>query len=139
MTPTNTARVPSKTLVIPLGSLLVSNGPTSTACAETGVADLVTTNWQPNSQWWIYKRYADQTGLRTSVTAGSQVDAVAYQDGCAAKASIVIGNKGGVTGSVNVVIRNVPTWVQSAGMTKVVVERMPAGNAAVSAPTVVSS
>ena len=100
------------------------------------MADLVTTNWQPNSQWWIYKRYADQTGLRTSVTAGAQVDAVAYQDGCTAKASILVGNKGGVTGPVNVVIRNVPAWLQSRGMTKVVVESMPAGNAAVSAPTV---
>jgi hypothetical protein len=102
------------------------------------MADLVTTNWQPNSQWWIYKRYADQTGLRTSVTAGSQVDAVAYQDGCTAKAIVVVGNKGGVTGSVNVVIRNIPAWLQSAGTTRVVVESMPTGNAAVSAPTVVS-
>ena len=44
------------------------------------MGDLVAANWQPNSQYWVYKRYADQTGLRTSVTAGTQVDAVAYQD-----------------------------------------------------------
>lgn len=104
-----------------------------------GMADLVTSSWQPNSQWWIYKRYADQTGLRTSVTAGNQVDAVAYQDACAAKAIVVVGNKGGVTGSVNVVVKNVPAWLQGAATTKVVLERMPAGNGALSAPTVVSS
>ena len=40
------------------------------------MGNLVTTNWQPNSQYWIYKRYADQTGLRIKTTAGSRVDAV---------------------------------------------------------------
>ena len=104
-----------------------------------GMADLVTSSWQPNSQWWIYKRYADQTGLRTSATAGNQVDAVAYQDACAAKAIVVVGNKGGVTGSVNVVVKNVPAWLQGAATTKVVLERMPAGNGALSAPIVISS
>jgi hypothetical protein len=67
----------------------------------SNMAELVAANWQPNSQYWVYKRYADQTGLRTTVTAGTQVDAVAYQDACAAKSIIVVGNKGGVTGAVN--------------------------------------
>ncbi len=105
----------------------------------SNMGDLVATNWQPNSQYWIYKRYADQTGSRISVTAGTQVDAVAYQDACAAKSIVVVGNKGGVTGSVNVVIKNIPAWLQSGGSTKVLLERMPAGDAALTAPAVVSN
>jgi hypothetical protein len=101
--------------------------------------DLVAANWQPNSQYWIYKRYADQTGLRTSVTAGTQVDAVAYQDACAAKSIIVLGNKGGTTGAVNVVIHNIPAWLQRGGSTKVLLEKMPTGKAALAAPVVVSN
>jgi len=99
----------------------------------SNMGDLVTTNWQPNSQYWIYKRYADQTGLRTSVAAGTQVDAVAYQDACAAKSIIVVGNKGGVTGAVNVVIKNIPAWLQTGGSTKVLLEKLPTGNAALNA------
>ncbi|MBV9948678.1 MAG: hypothetical protein JOZ69_17655 [Myxococcales bacterium] len=105
----------------------------------SNMADLVAANWQPDSQYWIYRRYGDQTGLRTSVTAGSQVDAVAYQDACTSKSIIVVGNKGGGTGAVNVVVQNIPAWLQSGGSTKVLVERMPTGNAALSAPIVVSS
>jgi hypothetical protein len=87
----------------------------------------------------VYKRYADQTGLRSTVTAGSQVDAVAFQDACASKSIVVVGNRGGTTGAVNVVVKNMPGWLQSSGTVKVIVERMPAGNASVTAPTVVSS
>ena len=105
----------------------------------SNMAELVAPNWQPNSQYWVYKRYADQTGLRTSVTAGTQVDAVAYQDACAAKSIIVVGNKGGVTGAVNVVIKNIPAWLQTGGSTKVLLEKMPTGSAALNAPVVVSN
>jgi hypothetical protein len=105
----------------------------------SNMGDLVAANWQPNSQYWIYKRYADQTGSRTSVTAGTQVDAVAYQDACAAKSIIVVGNKGGVTGAVNVVIKNIPAWLQSGGSTKVLLEKLPTGNAALNAPAVVTN
>jgi hypothetical protein len=103
------------------------------------MAALVTSSWQPTSQYWVYKRYADQAGLRSAVTAGSQVDAVAFQDADKAKSIIVVGNRGGTTGSVNVVVKNMPGWLQSAGTTKVLLERMPTGTAAVTAPTVVSS
>jgi hypothetical protein len=105
----------------------------------SNMGDLVAANWQPNSQYWIYKRYADQTGSRTSVTAGTQVDAVAYQDACAAKSIIVVGNKGGVTGPVNVVVKNIPAWLQRGGSTKVLLEKMPTGNAALNAPAVVTN
>jgi hypothetical protein len=105
----------------------------------SNMGDLVAANWQPNSQYWIYKRYAAQSGVRTSVTAGTQVDAVAYQDACAAEAIIVVGNKGGVTGAVNVVIKNIPAWLQTGGSTKVLLEKMPTGNAALNAPAVVTN
>ncbi|MBW8888465.1 MAG: hypothetical protein JF616_11975 [Fibrobacteres bacterium] len=105
----------------------------------SNMGDLVTTNWQPNSQYWIYKRYADQTGLRINTTAGTQVDAVGYADMAAAKSIIVVGNRGGSTGSVNVVIKNVPSWLQSGGTTKVLVEKMLTGTGASSGPTVVSN
>ena len=105
----------------------------------SNMGDLVGTNWQPNSQYWIYERYADQTGSRITVTAGTQVDAVAYQDACTAKSIIVVGNKGGVTGAVNIVIKNIPAWLQTGGSTKVLLERMPTGDSALSAPAVVSN
>ena len=100
---------------------------------------LVTSSWQPTGQYWVYKRYADQTGLHTSSTAGTNVDAVGYQDADKAKSIVVVGNKGGTTGSVNVVIKNMPAWLQNGGSTKVLLEKMPTGDSAVTAPTVVSS
>jgi hypothetical protein len=103
------------------------------------MAALVTNSWQPTSQYWVYKRYADQTGLRAAVTAGSQVDAVAFQDEGKTESIIVVGNRGGTTGSVNVVVKNMPSWLQSGGTVKVLLERMPTGAAAVTAPTLVSS
>jgi hypothetical protein len=105
----------------------------------SNLGDLVTTNWQPNSQYWVYKRYADQTGLRINTVPGTQVDAVAYADAGAAKSIIVVGNRGGTTGAVNVVIKNVPSWLQAGGLAKVLVEKMPAGTGASTGPTVVSN
>jgi hypothetical protein len=103
------------------------------------MADLTTLDWQPNSQWWVYKRYAEQSGLRTSSTPGANVDAVGFQDADKAKAIIVVGNNGGTTGSVNVVVKNMPSWLQNGGSTKVLLEKMPTGESAVTAPTVVSN
>ena len=99
---------------------------------------MVTNSWQPTGQWWIYKRYADQTGLQATVTAGTQADAVAYLDSGARKAIIVVGNKGSVTGTVSVKINNIPANLQTAGAVQALIENMPNGTAALSAPTVVS-
>jgi len=100
---------------------------------------MVTNSWQPKGQWWIYKRYADQTGLQAAVTAGSQADAVAYLDAAAGKSIIVVGNKGGVTGTVNVKVTNIPAALQGSGSAQILVENMPDGTAAVTAPTMVSN
>ena len=100
---------------------------------------MVTNSWQPKGQWWIYKRYADQTGLQAAVTAGSQADAVAYLDAAAGKSIIVVGNKGSVTGTVSVKVTNIPADLQASGPPQVLVENMPDGTAAVTAPTMVSN
>ncbi|MBN1311476.1 MAG: RICIN domain-containing protein [Anaerolineae bacterium] len=95
---------------------------------------------QPMGQWWVYKRYADQTGLRTDVTPGSTHDALAFQDSSAQKSIILIGNKaGGGTGTVTVQLNDIPSWLRPNGTVQVLVERMPSTNAYVSAPTVVSN
>jgi hypothetical protein len=106
-----------------------------------GMGDLVTSSWQPLGQYWMYRRYADQTGLRTSVTPSSdnQIDATAFQDSAAAKSIIVVGNKGGTGGAITVQLNNIPSWLQNHATTQVLIERMPAGTTAVSAPTVVSN
>jgi len=72
------------------------------------------------------RRYADQTGLRTSITPGSTIDGTVFQDSSAKKSIALLGDKaGGVTGSVNVVYNNIPTYLVSGGRTQVLLERMP--------------
>lgn len=101
---------------------------------------LLTANNQPMGQWWVYKRYADQTGLRTNVTPGSTHDALAFQDSSAKKSITLVGCKeGGSTGTIAVSFTNVPAWLQSSAKTRVLVEKMPSTNAYVSAPTLVSN
>jgi Carbohydrate binding module (family 35) len=104
-----------------------------------GMGGLVTAGGQANSQWWIYKRYGDQTGVRTQVTPGSQIDATSFTDAGAKKAIAVIGNRGGVTGSVTVQYTGIPSYLVANGQTQALVEMMPSGSGAVTAPTVVSN
>jgi hypothetical protein len=103
-----------------------------------GMGDLVTNSDQPMASWWTYKRYADMTGTRVAVTAGSKVDGVAVTDSGAEKAIIVLGSRAGVTGLVTVQLDDIPSYLQSSGKTRVKVERMPEGSGAMSAPTVVA-
>jgi hypothetical protein len=102
---------------------------------------LVTANaGQPMGQWWVYKRYADQTGQRTKITAGSSHDGTVFQDSGARKSIAVLGAKVGASqGAVDLRYTGLPTWLQSNGSVNVLVERMPSTNANVSAPTVVSN
>ncbi|HEU4323627.1 MAG TPA: RICIN domain-containing protein [Roseiflexaceae bacterium] len=99
---------------------------------------LVTTNNQPMGQWWVYKRYADQTGVRTNITPSASVDGVVFQDAAARKSITLLGKKvGGGTGTVTAQFTNVPAFLAAGGQVNVLVERMPSTNAAVGAPTVV--
>ena len=102
---------------------------------------LVTANAnQPMGQWWVYKRYADQTGQRTKIDPGGTHDGTVFQDSSAKKSIAVLGAKsGGVTGTIDTRYNNIPTWLQTNGSVNVLVERMPSTNAYVSAPTTVSN
>jgi hypothetical protein len=101
---------------------------------------LVTTGNQPMGQWWVYKRYADQTGVRTNFTPSASVDGVVFQDSSARRSITLLGKRnGGGTGIVTVQFNNVPGFLVANGTINVLVERMPSTNAFVSAPAVVSS
>ncbi|MFI5889540.1 beta-xylosidase [Actinoplanes sp. NPDC051513] len=102
---------------------------------------LVTANaGQPMGQWWVYKRYADQTGQRTKITASSSHDGIVFQDSSARKSIAVLGAKaGGAQGAIDVRYTGIPSWLPTNGSVNVLVERMPSTNAYVSAPTVVSN
>jgi hypothetical protein len=97
---------------------------------------------QPMGQWWVYERYADQTGLRTSITAGASNahDGIVFQDSGAKKSIAVLGaTPSASTGSVTVQYDNIPSWLRTSGSVNVLVERLPSTNAHVSAPTTVSN
>jgi hypothetical protein len=102
---------------------------------------LVTANaGQPMGQWWVYKRYADQTGQRTNTVAGSTHDGTVFQDSGAKKSIAVLGARvGGSTGAITVTYTGIPSWLQSGGSVNVLLERLPSTNAYVSAPTTVSN
>jgi hypothetical protein len=102
---------------------------------------LVTANAnQPMGQWWVYKRYADQTGQRTKITASASHDGIVFQDSSARRSIAVLGAKaGGAQGAIDVRYTGIPSWLPTNGSVNVLVERMPSTNAYVSAPTVVSN
>jgi len=102
---------------------------------------LVTANVnQTMGQWWVYKRYADQTGLRTSITPGGSHDGTVFQDSGARRSIAVLGARAnGAQGSVAVRYNRVPSFLIANGSVNVLIERMPSTNAFVSAPTVVSN
>jgi hypothetical protein len=91
-------------------------------------------------QWWVYQRYASQSGQRTKITAGSSHDGTVFQDSGARKSLAVLGAKaGGAQGAIDIRYANLPSWLVNGGSVNVLVERLPSTNAYVSAPTVVSS
>jgi hypothetical protein len=95
---------------------------------------------QPMGQWWVYKRYADQTGQRTNITPGGSHDGIVFQDSGARRSLAVYGARAGAaTGAIDVRYTNIPSWLPTNGSVNVRVERMPSTNAFVSAPTVVSN
>ncbi|HEX3765578.1 MAG TPA: hypothetical protein VHW23_43080 [Kofleriaceae bacterium] len=102
---------------------------------------LVTANAnQTMGQWWVYQRYAQQTGLRTSITPGSSHDGIVFQDSAARRSIAVLGARAnGAQGSIAVRYNRMPSFLVTSGSVNVLVERMPSTNAFVSAPTVVSS
>jgi len=102
---------------------------------------LVTANAnQTMGQWWVYRRYADQTGLRTSITPGASHDGIVFQDSAARRSIAVLGSRvNGAQGAIAVRYNRIPAFLIANGSVNVRIERMPSTNAFVSAPTVVSS
>ena len=102
---------------------------------------LVTANAnQTMGQWWVYRRYADQTGLRTSITPGSSHDGTVFQDSGARRSIAVLGARAsGSQGAIAVHYSRMPSYLITNGSVNVLVERLPSTNAFVSAPTVVST
>ncbi|GIH14882.1 beta-xylosidase [Rugosimonospora africana] len=102
---------------------------------------LVTSNAnQTMGQWWVYQRYASQTGLRTNITPGSTHDGIVFQDSGARRSVAVLGAKAGAsTGSITLRYANLPSYLGGSGSVNVLVERMPSTNAYVSGPTTVSN
>jgi hypothetical protein len=105
------------------------------------MADLLTPGAdQSEGQWWVYERYAQETGQLSELTPSTHIDGTVALDSSAKKSVAVIGNEnGGPTGNINVTYVNIPSWLVSNGATNVLVERMPKTDAYVSAPTVVSN
>jgi hypothetical protein len=102
---------------------------------------LVTPNAnQTMGQWWVYKRYGDQTGVRTSIAPGTSHDGTVFQDSVARRSIAVLGARANAAqGNVTVRYKRMPSFLVSGGSVNVLVERMPSTNAFVSAPTVVSN
>jgi hypothetical protein len=97
-------------------------------------------NSQPMGQWWVYRRYAEQTGQRTNIAPGSSHDGIVFQDSGARRSLAVFGARtGGAQGAIDIRYNNIPSWLTANGSVNVRVERMPSTNAFVSAPTVVSN
>jgi hypothetical protein len=97
-------------------------------------------NSQTMGQWWVYRRYADQSGLRTNIAPGSSHDGTVFQDPGARRSIAVLGARaGGVQGAIDVRYINLPSYLVANGSVNVRLERMPSTNAFVGSPTVVSN
>jgi len=74
---------------------------------------LVTANAnQPMGQWWVYRRYAEQTGLRTNIAPGGSHDGTVFQDSSARRSIAVLGSRvGGAQGAIDLRYNNIPTWL----------------------------
>ena len=54
--------------------------------------DILTPSLQPRGQWWVYKSYADITGVLLEVTASQNIDGVAGINASEQTARILLGN-----------------------------------------------
>ncbi|OCT15485.1 hypothetical protein A8709_15530 [Paenibacillus pectinilyticus] len=93
-------------------------------CCDQGLLDdILTTSSQKKGQWWAYKSYADMSGTIVGTTASANIDGVASKDATKQSASILLGNRGGETGDmdVNVINLNTAAYLINNGKTHVVV------------------
>jgi hypothetical protein len=97
--------------------------------------------YRPTGQWWVYKDYGDLTGNLASVTnSGGSTDAVAAEDQSRARATILLGDDAGNTGTVTLALNGLSStpWLFSSSGALLKVQRIPDTNP-LAQPTVVSS
>ncbi|RKP54446.1 carbohydrate-binding protein [Cohnella endophytica] len=79
-------------------------------CCSSGLLDdTLTTSSEKKGQWWTYKAYADMTGTIVNTSPSAHIDGVASKDASKASALILLGNKGGQTGDIDVNINRLDT------------------------------
>jgi hypothetical protein len=85
----------------------------------------------PTGQWWVYQAYANVTGRLAAVTNnGGSTDAVAGVDQSHTRATVLLGDSAGNTGTVNLTVNgiNADPWLANANGIQVVVQRIPDQN-----------
>jgi len=95
----------------------------------------------PTGQWWVYKDYGDITGNLAAVTnGGGTTDAVAGVDQARGRATILLGDSAGNTGTVSLAINGLSStpWLFSSSGMQLSVQRIPDQNP-LAQPIVVSS
>ncbi|MGG6309310.1 carbohydrate-binding protein [Paenibacillus macerans] len=111
-------------------------------CCNYGLLDdTLTPDSATKGQWWTYKTYADMTGTLVATVPSAKIDGVASKDAAKQSALILLGNKGGYIGNVDVSISRFESaayLVGSNGRVHVTVSQI--GNAdPVTAPSVTLS
>ena len=102
-----------------------------------GMGDLVINSNQPMASWWVYRRYAEMTGVNIAIKPGSCIDGVASMDTDVKKAMILLGSREGLTGRVLVLLKNLPSFLKENGEIRIKVERLPEDSGPLDAPDLV--
>ncbi|MEU1605581.1 cellulose-binding domain-containing protein [Micromonospora matsumotoense] len=93
--------------------------------------------YQPKGEWWVYRFYAQQTGVAVTTTASAGYDA--YATKAAGDAKILVGG-GRTTGNIAVNLQglNSTSGIVSDNRARILVQRIPYNNGgAVTGPTTV--
>ncbi|WP_432901622.1 cellulose binding domain-containing protein [Micromonospora matsumotoense] len=93
--------------------------------------------YQPKGEWWVYRFYAQQTGVAVATTASAGYDA--YATKAAGDAKILVGG-GRTTGNIAVNLQglNSTSGIVSDNRARILVQRIPYNNGgAVTGPTTV--
>ncbi|EEP72961.1 hypothetical protein MCAG_03288 [Micromonospora sp. ATCC 39149] len=93
--------------------------------------------YQPKGEWWVYRFYAQQTGIAVATTASPGYDAYATKD--AGNAKVLVGG-GRTTGNIAVNLQglNSTSGIVSDNRARILVQRIPYNNGgAVTGPTTV--
>jgi hypothetical protein len=92
-------------------------------CTFGYLDDILTTSSQKKGQWWTYKAYADMSGTIVGTNASANIDGVSSKNSGTSSALSLLGNKGGVTGDIDVNIINFSTaaYLVNNGKTHVVI------------------